>query len=79
MHDQYDANQNIKLTEWSAISGGVCALFTFAIPHLHHLRVYSAISIVLITMFCVIAIAISCKDGAPPFVYANRAGEPRGT
>ena len=63
VHDQYTDNQNIKLTEWSAITGGVCALFTFVMPHLHHLRLFSAISVVLIATFSVITIAISIKDG----------------
>lgn len=66
VHDQYSENQDIKLTGWSAITGGICALFTFTVPHLHHLRIYSAISIVLIITFCTIAIAISIKDGALP-------------
>lgn len=78
VHDQYSENQNIKLTGWSAITGGICAIFTFLIPHLHHLRVYSAISIVLITIFCVIAIVIAIKDGRNPavpveyFLYGNQ-------
>ena len=69
VHDQYTTNENIKLSEWIAISGAVCALFTFVIPHLHHLRIYSGISVVLIFIFSIIAIAISAHDGLciPPF------------
>ena len=63
MHDRYNMNQNIKLSEWSAISGFLCALFTFCIPHLHHLRIYSGISVVLIFIFSIIALAISIHDG----------------
>jgi len=64
VHDRYNMNQNIKLSEWSAISGFICALFTFCVPHLHHLRVYSGISVVLIFMFSIIALAISIHDRA---------------
>ncbi len=64
VHDRYNMNQNIKLSEWSAISGFICALFTFCVPHLHHLRVYSGISVVLIFIFSIIALAISIHDRA---------------
>ena len=64
VHDRYNTNQNIKLSEWSAISGFICALFTFCVPHLHHLRVYSGISVVLIFIFSIIALAISIHDRA---------------
>jgi hypothetical protein len=63
VHDRYNMNQNIKLSEWSAISGFLCALFTFCIPHLHHLRIYSGISVVLIFIFVIISLAISIHDG----------------
>ena len=64
VHDRYNENQNIKLSEWSAISGFICALFTFCVPHLHHLRIYSGISVVLIFIFSIIALAISIHDRA---------------
>ena len=67
VHDRYNMNQNIKLSEWSAISGFICALFTFCVPHLHHLRVYSGISVVLIFIFSIIALAISIHDRASLF------------
>ena len=40
------------------------ALFTFTIPHLHHLRVWSAIAVALIFVFTLIAVGIAIKDGA---------------
>ena len=64
VHDRYNMNQNIKLSEWSAISGFICALFTFCVPHLHHLRIYSGISVILIFIFSIIALAISIHDRA---------------
>ena len=58
-------NQNIKLTEWIAISTAVMALFTFAVPHLHHLRLFSGFAMGLIFVFVGIAVAISIHDGEP--------------
>lgn len=71
VHDLYSDNQNIKLTEWSAITGAVCTVFTFFMPHLTHLKAYSGISILLISLFAGIAIVISIKDG-----INNPSGEP---
>ena len=64
MHDQYNDSLSIKLTEWIAISAAVMALFTFTMPHLHHLRMWSAIAVALIFVFTFIAVGIAIKDGA---------------
>lgn len=65
VHDQYSTSTGIKLTEWIAISTAVMALFTFVMPHLHHLRLFSGIAVALIFVFVGIAVGISIKDGAP--------------
>lgn len=66
VHDQYSDSLSIKLTEWITISAAVMALFTFTMPHLHHLRVWSAIAVALIFVFTFIAVGIAIKDGASP-------------
>lgn len=85
MHDLYSDSLSIKLTEWIAISAAVMALFTFTMPHLHHLRVWSAIALGLIFVFTFIAVGIAIKDGASvsgslrarPVQLACRTGQSR--
>ena len=69
----YNDSTSIKLTEWITISAAVMALFTFTIPHLHHLRVWSAIALGLIFVFTFIAVGIAIKDGAQA---SSASGQP---
>lgn len=64
VHDMYSDSTTIKLTGWIAISTAVMALFTFVMPHLHHLRFFSGVAMALIFVYVGITIGISIKDGA---------------
>ena len=45
---------------------GACnGIFALAVPHLHNLRVWSAIACACTVVFVIIVIGISAYDGAP--------------
>ena len=52
-----------SLAEWIVVAGASIGAFAVAVPNLHHLRVYSALSCALVLVFSLIAIGIACKDG----------------
>ena len=52
-----------SLAEWIVVAGAAIGAFAVCVPNLHHLRIYSSISCVLVIIFALITIAISCHDG----------------
>lgn len=53
-----------SLAEWIVVAGAVIGLFAVSVPNLHLLRVWSSLSCLLVLIFSIITIAISCHDGA---------------
>ncbi|DBA99266.1 TPA: Proline transporter [Trebouxia sp. C0006] len=52
-----------SLAEWIVVAGAVIGLFAVSVPNLHLLRVWSSLSCLLVLIFSIITIAISCHDG----------------
>lgn len=53
----------LKLPYCIAISGAVCALFAFGIPHLSALRIWLGFSTFFSFVYIVIAFVLSLRDG----------------
>lgn len=63
VHDLFTDNQNIKLADWMIVTGACAWLFTMLIPHLHNLRLWSAIACACTIAFVAIVLGISIHDG----------------
>ncbi|KAJ7296440.1 hypothetical protein O6H91_19G005000 [Diphasiastrum complanatum] len=59
----YNDSSDLKLPHWVAITGGVCFIFAFFVPHLSALRVWLAISGILTSIYIVIVLVLSVRDG----------------
>ena len=60
----YDPEKYFSLAEWIVVAGAIIGLFAVSVPNLHLLRVWSSLSCLLVLIFSIITIAISCHDGA---------------
>lgn len=59
----YRGDSAMKLPYFIAISGSVCALFAFGIPHLSALRIWLGISTFLSLTYIIVACVWSLRDG----------------
>ena len=60
----YDPEKYFSLAEWIVVAGAIIGLFAVSVPNLHLLRIWSSLSCLLVLVFSIITIAISCHDGA---------------
>ena len=57
------SDKYFSLAEWIVVAGAAIGAFAVCVPNLHHLRIYSTISCMLVFVFTIIVVAISCHDG----------------
>lgn len=63
VHDLWNSNQNIKLADWMIVVGVCNGIFSLSIPHLHNLRIWSALACACTIVFVVIVIGCAAYDG----------------
>ena len=57
------SDKYFSLAEWIVVAGAAIGVFAVCVPNLHYLRIYSTISCILVFVFTIIVVAISCHDG----------------
>lgn len=63
------SSKYFSLAEWIVVAGAAIGAFAVSVPNLHYLRLYSTISCILVLIFTIITIAVSCHDGEDCFPW----------